>query len=201
LLQFYHGFIPLLLQAFNYCIVFNLRLGLGFVCLGLEQGDLRVPFLQLRLKLFFVGLSFFRHGNLLVVENVFDCSAIFSSHDQQYRAVHGRNSFHDRLQRKNFRFSAVICEWAEIKSLFSYYLSRRLHAPPLNDIEQNNNNSNYQQDMDEPSHRVTADQSQRPQNYQYHSNCPQHNDPPFLSVGESRRLMKCGCAAVTIFLC
>jgi len=62
---------------------------------------------------------------------------------------------------------------------FSHILSRRLPAPSLNEIEHNNNNSNYQQDMDEPSHRVTADQSQRPQNYQYHSNCPQHNDPPF----------------------
>jgi hypothetical protein len=45
---------------------------------------------------------------------------------------------------------------------------------PLNDVEQHNYNSNYQEDMDEPSHRVTADQSQRPQNYQYYGNRPQH---------------------------
>ncbi len=75
-------------------------------------------------------------------------------------------------------------------------LSRRLPTPPpLKEVEQHNNNSKYQQDMNEPSQRVTADQSQHPQNYQYHGNCPQHRILLFLSVGEDRdyetRLRRC----------
>jgi hypothetical protein len=38
-------------------VVFDLHLGLALVRPGLEQSDLRVPFLQLRIYLFFVCFS------------------------------------------------------------------------------------------------------------------------------------------------
>lgn len=51
---------------------------------------------------------------------------------------------------------------------------RLLSSSSLNYIEQNQDNGNYQQDVNQPSHRVATHQSQHPQNYQYHSDRPQH---------------------------
>ena len=49
----------------------------------------------------------------------------------------------------------------------------------LNEADYHNDNGNHQQDVNKPSHRVTAHQPQQPQNYQYHCNRPQH---PFFSL-------------------
>jgi hypothetical protein len=49
-----------------------------------------------------------------------------------------------------------------------------LPSSSLNEADYNNDNSNHQRDVNEPSHRVTGDQPQQPQNYQYYSNRPQH---------------------------
>ena len=51
---------------------------------------------------------------------------------------------------------------------------RLKHSPPLNNPDQHDDNGNHQQDVNKPSHRVTAHQPQQPQNYQYHSDRPQH---------------------------
>jgi hypothetical protein len=45
---------------------------------------------------------------------------------------------------------------------------------PLNKTDYQDDNSNDQYDVNEPSQRVTGYQPQQPQNYQYNSNCPQH---------------------------
>jgi hypothetical protein len=45
---------------------------------------------------------------------------------------------------------------------------------PLNDSDQHHNNCDHKQNMNKPSHGVTAHQTQEPQNYQYRGNCPQH---------------------------
>jgi len=45
---------------------------------------------------------------------------------------------------------------------------------PLNDSYQHYNNCDDKQNVDEPTHRIAAHQPQQPQNYQYHSDCPQH---------------------------
>ena len=44
----------------------------------------------------------------------------------------------------------------------------------LNDVDQHHDNGKHQQEVNEPSHRVTAHQPQQPQHYQYYSNRPQH---------------------------
>ena len=43
-----------------------------------------------------------------------------------------------------------------------------------NDVKQDDHNGDHQQEVNEPSHRVTGQQSQYPQNQQYYCNCPQH---------------------------
>ena len=43
-----------------------------------------------------------------------------------------------------------------------------------NYVNQDHDNGNDEQDMNEPSHRVTAYQSEEPQGYQYYGNRPQH---------------------------
>ena len=49
--------------------------------------------------------------------------------------------------------------------------------PPLNDSDQHDDNGNDQQDMNKITHRIAGHQPQQPQNYQYHSNRPQHLIP------------------------
>jgi hypothetical protein len=49
-----------------------------------------------------------------------------------------------------------------------------LPSSSLNKADYQNDNGNHQRDVNEPSHRVTGDQPQQPQNYQYYSNRPQH---------------------------
>src|SRR4030042_2415996 len=44
----------------------------------------------------------------------------------------------------------------------------------LNDVDQHHDNGKHQQEVNEPSYRVTAHQPQQPQHYQYYSNRPQH---------------------------
>jgi hypothetical protein len=44
----------------------------------------------------------------------------------------------------------------------------------LNEPDQHRNNGKHQQEVNKPSHRVTAHQAQQPQNHQYDSNRPQH---------------------------
>ena len=44
----------------------------------------------------------------------------------------------------------------------------------LNDLDQHHDNGEHQQEVNEPSHRVTAHQPQQPQNRQDYSNRPQH---------------------------
>jgi hypothetical protein len=65
---------------------------------------------------------------------------------------------------------------------------------PLNDPDQYDNNCDHKQNMDEPTHRVTAHQPECPQNYQYYSDRPQHMIRPSLTaVGSSvsqRRLKR-----------
>jgi len=95
------------LQAFNRFVALNLRLGPGFARFGGKQSDLGVPSLKLRIKFFFVCLSFVRHGDLLVVETFCLSSAFLASHNQQNAAAHERNSPHNGRQRKRFSFSAV----------------------------------------------------------------------------------------------
>ena len=51
---------------------------------------------------------------------------------------------------------------------------------PLNDSDQYHNDCDDEQNMNESSHRVTAHQPQQPQNYQNHSDCPKHSNPPLL---------------------
>jgi hypothetical protein len=65
LVQLCPGIILLVLQRFDCFVVFDLRLGLG-----LEQSDLRIPFIQLRIELFFLCFSFVHHSNFLVVETI-----------------------------------------------------------------------------------------------------------------------------------
>src|SRR5208282_515571 len=50
--------------------------------------------------------------------------------------------------------------------------SRRL--APGDESDEHHDNGNRQQDMDEPAHRVTAQQSKQPQHQQYYRNCVQH---------------------------
>jgi hypothetical protein len=40
-----------------------------------------------------------------------------------------------------------------------------------NEVDEYHDNGNYQQDVNEPAHRVTAHQAKQPQNEQYHRNC------------------------------
>jgi hypothetical protein len=47
-------------------------------------------------------------------------------------------------------------------------------STPRNDVDQDHDNRNYQQDVNKPSHGVTAHKSRQPQNYQDYSNGPQH---------------------------
>lgn len=50
-----------------------------------------------------------------------------------------------------------------------------LGSSSRNYVNQHHDNGNDEQDMNEPSHRIAAYQSEEPQGYQYHGNCPQHN--------------------------
>jgi hypothetical protein len=54
--------------------------------------------------------------------------------------------------------------------------------------------------MNEPTHGVTADQSQRPENYHYNGNSPQHIAPLFCVLVKSER-MKCGGGTKMHYLC
>ena len=47
-------------------------------------------------------------------------------------------------------------------------------SPAIKDVDQHHNNGNYQQEMNKPSHRVTAHHSRQLQNYYYYSNYPNH---------------------------
>src|SRR5258707_9212904 len=58
---------------------------------------------------------------------------------------------------------------------FSFSSKRFLQdSAALNDPDQNHDNGNHQQDVNKPAHRVTAHQSQEPQNNQYNGNRVQH---------------------------
>jgi hypothetical protein len=46
--------------------------------------------------------------------------------------------------------------------------------PALNDSDQHHYNCDHEQNMDKPAHCVAAHQPECPENYQYHSDCPQH---------------------------
>src|SRR5512143_2541530 len=62
-------------------------------------------------------------------------------------------------------------------SLSSVWLMTYCNIPgtaPSKEPDKHHDDSNYQQDVNEPSHGVTAHQTQEPQNYQYYCNCPQH---------------------------
>src|SRR5208283_5385027 len=62
-----------------------------------------------------------------------------------------------------------------VVTLYGLITSCRLQSSAsLNNVDQHDDNSNYQQDVNQPSHRVTGHQPQHPQNYQYHSDRPQH---------------------------
>ena len=64
LLQLRLGFILFSLQCVDGFVVFDLRIGLGIVGLGLEQSDLCAQLLQLCIELFFVRFSFVLHNIL-----------------------------------------------------------------------------------------------------------------------------------------
>jgi hypothetical protein len=50
-----------------------------------------------------------------------------------------------------------------------------LHGPaPLQEIDNHDDDGKYQQDVDQPSHRIACHQSQQPQYQQYHYDCPKH---------------------------
>ena len=65
--------------------------------------------------------------------------------------------------------------WSHRTSRFLKFQQDRtalLPSSPLNKADYHNDNGNHQHDVDEPSHRVTGQQPERPQNYQYYSNGP-----------------------------
>jgi len=49
--------------------------------------------------------------------------------------------------------------------------------PPLDDTQQNHYNCNYEQNMNQSTHCVRSHYSQQPQDYQNHTDCPQHGAP------------------------
>jgi hypothetical protein len=58
-------------------------------------------------------------------------------------------------------------------SVFSSVGSFLIQSPATGDeVDEHHDNGNYQQDVNEPAHRVTAHQPQRPQNEQYYRNRP-----------------------------
>jgi hypothetical protein len=72
-------------------------------------------------------------------------------------------------------FTSAWRMWSRSISTRALMAFRRLKGfSALNDSYQNHDNRDHQQNMDKPAHRVTAHQSQQPQNYQYHSDRPQH---------------------------
>ena len=92
--------------------------------------------------------------------------------------------------RDEFRFACfttALCAWYNSSSklrftlflkLGSHFQRVSLHhlyrSSPLNDSHQHYDNGNDQQDMNKITYRIARHQPQRPQNYQYHSDCPQH---------------------------
>ena len=47
----------------------------------------------------------------------------------------------------------------------------------LDQIDNQHHNRYHEQDVNEPTHRVRADQSKQPEHQQDHEYCPQHNIP------------------------
>jgi hypothetical protein len=52
-------------------------------------------------------------------------------------------------------------------------------SSPLDNSDQHYDNCDDQQDMNESTDRMPADQPQKPPNHENHKDCPQHGIPPF----------------------
>jgi hypothetical protein len=78
---------------------------------------------------------------------------------------HEHNAAHEQSKGKGFihnRFSMRFRFVATVNSCSSFFPSHG--CAPGNEVDEYHDDSNHQQDMNEPSHRVTAHQPQKPQN-------------------------------------
>jgi hypothetical protein len=69
-------------------------------------------------------------------------------------------------------------------SLISCVLSPQSGAQPsaLDDTDQDHHNGQYQQEVDETTHRGGRDEPEKPQHEQDYENCPKHSDSPLQAI-------------------